>query len=111
MQDLEDLFERLKRAMQALDELFQEATDELARSHGQLFRVESWDKDTGERFVEYMDEERLMQFYRDEYEGHRTWGQLNLTAEEYVRYAMRDTSDAVENKYAKMVVTYLGKKG
>jgi hypothetical protein len=110
MQDLEDLYDRLKGKVQELEALFQEATDELARIKGKPFRVESWSKDTGERYVEYMSEEELTQFYRDEYESHRTWGSPNLPAEEYVDHVKREEVDAVENQYAKMLATYLGRK-
>jgi hypothetical protein len=106
--DLDDLFDRLKKAMQEFDELFQEASDELARTRGQLFRVEAWDKDTGEHHVEYMSPEEFVPFYRVNYEGQRTWGERNPSAEGYVRDVMRGMADAVESKHSKMLITYLG---
>jgi hypothetical protein len=108
--DLDDLFDRLKKAMQDLDELFQEASDELARSRGHLFRVETWDKDTGEHHVEYMSQGEFARYYRENYEKQETWGERNPSTEKYMLAVIRRQADAVESKQVKMQATYLGGK-
>jgi hypothetical protein len=108
MKDLEDLFRRIQAGLQELDNLFREAADELARSRGQLFRVDITDKDTGETTVQYMDRDEFMEFYRENYEAHRTEGEANLSTWNYTAKAMAGQVDAVESKYSKMTVTYLG---
>jgi hypothetical protein len=110
MDEFDELYQRIRAKIRELEAILAEATDELARARGLLFKVTTQGKDTGEIDVEYMNQADFMQRYSQDYAGRQTWGEQNPQVMAYLHNVMVDAADAVENDDTRMTVVFLRDK-